>query len=145
MHIRYILALPRVLSKKNKITNIMKSFLSVQREQNAYRAIKPLALRPFSSLAKPFHFNEVGLPWSQEERVWVYEMNQPASLRCPGRQQRGKDPRCLGSTGDRIWREEHLQLLLCQSLDKTQTPAAASPDGDDVLVKHLHFQQDVSN
>lgn len=26
-----------------------------------------------------------------------------------------------------------------------QMPAAAAPDGDDVVVKHLHFQQDVSN
>lgn len=50
----------------------MKSFLSVRSEQNAYRAIKALALHPFSSLAKPFHFNEVGLPLSQEKQAWVY-------------------------------------------------------------------------
>lgn len=52
-------------------------------------------------------------------------------------------PMCLGSTAASK-EEGHQQLLVCQSLGKTQAPAAA-PDGDDTLVKHLHFQQDVSN
>lgn len=52
-------------------------------------------------------------------------------------------PMCLGSIA--VSKEEgHQQLLVCQSLSKTQAPSAA-PDGDDALVKHLHFQQNVSN
>lgn len=56
------------------------------------------------------------------------------------------DPQSMCSGSTAVSKEEgHQQLLVCQSLGKTQAPAAAAPDGDDALVKHLHFQQNVSN